>query len=358
MSSLTPRLDRVERNFIHNGNFDFWQRGTGPTAVASAIRLADRMAAYAQGAPSGLAQLSRSTTVPDTNSQYSFRIVTTSSLVSPTGTDLLHCDYHMEGNDVAKFYNKAFTVSFYCRFTGTGVTGIYTAALRNQAQDRIFAHNFTVTSSGVWQKVTFNVPASWGGAWTFDNARGMSLNITLSTGPSFKSVNTVNDTWSNTTAFCTTAHTGNLLAASGNEFLLSKVQLVEGTHSDPEFTTAGRNYSEELQLCQRYYERFTGPSGWGFDNANSSSQGAAYWSFKEKKRATPTLGIGSTLVANSRVYTASGLRGVSAIVPSLAHIDGGVYTVTLSSVAVQYQAGIFAIIASGTEDYMSADAEM
>ena len=64
--SLTPRLDRLDKNYIINGNFDFWQRGTSTST--SGVYLADRFRTSLSG---GSYVVSRSTDVPNSNSQFS-----------------------------------------------------------------------------------------------------------------------------------------------------------------------------------------------------------------------------------------------------------------------------------------------
>jgi hypothetical protein len=95
--------------------------------------------------------------------------------------------------------------------------------------------------------MTFNLNET-GGTWDYTNGIGLQINWILMSGTD---KHTTPDTW----------QSGNLLATSNqvnacdsasNDFKLSQVKLEKGTVATP---FVARPFSEELALCQRYYEK-------------------------------------------------------------------------------------------------------
>jgi hypothetical protein len=82
-----------------------------------------------------------------------------------------------------------------------------------------------------------------------------------------------------------------------NDFQISDVCLVEdneGQTRDPEFAYAGRDYFEELQLCQRYYQDIG--AGWtGYEEATTTFSMSV--PFNTVMRSTPALSIISSSIS-------------------------------------------------------------
>lgn len=219
MASLTPRLDKLDRNYIINGNFDYWQRGTSFLS-AGAIYTADRMfCSYT----TGTTNYTRSTDVPDSNSTYSLEIATTS------GTNP-QVNQRIESVFAKDLANKTITVKFKVKAvdaTGTPikVTVFIPTVADNFASGTSFISTVTAVAtpvSNTWYtcSATFAIPAS--------SINGLEVKIFRDSGAS--PVTT-------TTRF-------------------SQMQVVIGDNNDPNFSYAARNIIEELILCQRYYFQF------------------------------------------------------------------------------------------------------
>ncbi len=142
---------------------------------------------------------------------------------------------------------------------------------------------------------------------------------------------------------------------SSKSYYIGEMQLEESTYASP---LEMLPYQVELSRCQRYYELHTGYGEFSFDNNVSASAGGFGWKFVTQKRTIPTVSVGSTLVANSRYYGPSGLRGINSVVASNTTVDGAIYTATLASAAVQFQGGTFAIVGGTGTDSLIAEAEL
>lgn len=247
----TPEIDLrqdYQRNYIINGNFDFWQRGTSLTPISDSqvTRLADRFFVFESG--TGSIDYERSTDVPDADfvSLYSAKI-TVNSTGSHSGLTSTTLGYRMEGHDFAGISGKKFTLSFYVK---SSVPGTYCISFRNNDVDRSYVTEYTIDSADTWEKKTIVVQHDDSGTWLYDNNIGMRMLFVLGAGPDG---DTTPDSWQSGD-FRSTSNQTNLTANAAATWNIAQVQLIEGAEDLP-FRRAGRTIGEELMLCQRYYEK-------------------------------------------------------------------------------------------------------
>lgn len=207
--SRTPRIDRIDRNLLINGNFDFWQRGVSSTTQGY---LADRWLAT-----SSTTSYTQEVGGPDSRSSFYAR------LAGGSGSVVLI--QRVESNFSRQITNDKITLSLKMRqLTGTlqdaEVRIRVPVAVDNyatQTEVGIFALK-TLTSD--WQdlSVTLDVTASM-------KANGFSVEI------------------------------GKIGASTpAVEFDYAQIVMVEG-ESVSNYTLAGRDFADELKLCQRYFEK-------------------------------------------------------------------------------------------------------
>lgn len=174
------------------------------------------------------------------------------------------------------------TLSFWCRST---TTGTYIAELYDAYDNtRHVSQAYTINAANTWEKKVLVFPADTIGA--FDNDANISLAIIwwLAAGSDFTS-GTLNTSWATIAESNRAVGQVNLMATAGNDFFLTGVQLEVGDRAT-EFER--RFYTNELQLCQRYYE-VGGPyeTSW----TASSAYGAATVVYATQKRASPNVTI-------------------------------------------------------------------
>lgn len=268
MSSLTPRLDKLDKNYIINGNFDYWQRGISFIS-AGAIYTADRMfCTYT----TGTTNYTRSTDVPDANSTYSLQIANT------TGTNP-QVNQRIESIFAKDLANK--TVTFKCKVKASDATGV---PIRLQIQ----IPTVTDIYSGITVFTDLVISAApVAGNWiTFSTTISLSADVV-------RGMNVVIYRYTNGIPATTTT-------------LFSQLQVIIGDNADTDFSYAGRNIVEELQLCQRYFERSydvnviqpvtTQAGAIVFASANGAGGGTRFsFQFKVNKRAIPTIVVYNTV---------------------------------------------------------------
>jgi hypothetical protein len=215
----------ASRNFLINGGFDFWQRGTSSTA--NSVYIADR---WIHSRAAGTHTASRSTDVPtDAGVGFSFSMASTSG----TAPAIVQ---RIESVNSSQFAGQTVTLSVWAKSTvGTGAlawTSAYPTATDNWGSETAdtsgtFAASMTV---GTWTRYTATFTA---------NAlatRGYRVSI-------YRNV---------TTTSTTTLYAG--------------AQLEFGSVAT-RFARAGATYTEEQMACFRYYQRHITITG-RTDNTN------------------------------------------------------------------------------------------
>jgi hypothetical protein len=307
-------------NVVINGNFQYWQRGTSLAMLNNtASYLADRWTTHRVGA-SWAYTTSISTDVPSSsNSQYSMQLSTTTASAMAVG-DYAILAQAIEGSILRGFKNKKMVVSFWVKSTKTGV--FCAQVCSSGAASRRYLVEYTVNASNTWEKKTFRFTHDSTGTWDYTAGAGMVLAFTIAAGNNF--LMTANS-WQTTAANAfKTSNQVNGMDNVANVFKIADVVMVEdneGQTRNPDFTYAGRDVFEELQLCQRYYEScpFTG-LGPGRDVYHNTQ-------FKVLKRATPLLSFtningNTTGFAIQILQTLGGVTGFRQLTLAATDFDG------------------------------------
>lgn len=297
----TPRIDRIEQNFIINGAMDFWQRvvaATSSLASGDTEYTADRFFSSNQGATAKTIEVSRDTDVPSAAASglaalYSHKTeVTVAAGSLANAADLLTpLDQRIEGLNYAAMHGKKVTVGFWFK---ASVAGSYTLALNGAAFTRSYVTTFSVASNA-WTYISKTIQLENSGSYNLSNGVGLELTIGAISGSSFSTG--VLDQWQ-TGNYYSAASSVNWAATLNATIRIALVSVVNGDRSQlGSFARAGRNISEELELCQRYYEK-------SYDQATAlaaaTAEGAESYvaanafmrpmiNFKTRKRAQPAI---------------------------------------------------------------------
>lgn len=257
------------RNWIINGGFDVWQRGTSFSATAAYT--ADRFAMFMVG--SGMTVSQQEFAIGQTDvpgARYFMR-----SVVSSVAGANNYADIHHRIEDVRRLAGKVVTVSLYARADAAKNIAVDLSQVFGSGAnvDGIGAQKFAVTTA--WQRytATIRLPGIAGKSPTA--ASNTTLRIWFDAGATYDAFN------------------GGLGQQSGT-FDIANVQLEEGWLATPfEF----RPLSLEISLCQRYFESgFFQSSFWSGASGQSSLSTVP---FKTNKRVTPTIAASGTSLSNA-----------------------------------------------------------
>lgn len=245
-----PRIDRLDRNFLDNSNFTFWQRNTSQSSsLGSIFSSADRWRpSVALGG--GVALMSRSNNVPSLRSKYSMRVEVTTAQASLGTSDGLRVLQFSEGIRMLPLVDGMNTLHFQFR---TNKAGTYSVAIQNVGAVRTYVTQFTVTAgealSQSWVKRVLHIPYEAVG-WINDASKGMTALISLADNQTSTNAGSAN-------AWVAGSHTWvtgqvNLMDTIGNYVEIAEIGLLKGKFDDPEY--GAEDAAHSLQLARRYYE--------------------------------------------------------------------------------------------------------
>lgn len=262
------------KNYIINGNFDIWQRGTSETGRTSTGYLADRWFINPSG---GSVDSSRQeftagqTDVPN-EPQYYYRFENT---VADNNVGLWQ-----KFEDVRTFAGQTITLSFYAKYTTNKPTNLFIDLNQNfgssgssEVSTSVFDDTNPYTTS--WQKFTYTV--------TVPSISGKTINANNYIGIRFG--NRTNETF---------------------DFDIAQVQVEVGSVAT---NFEYRHIGEELALCQRYYQYSSTGSRYTINGAlQSTTDFRCFIPLHTQMRATPSVTLGaSPVLASNGAYDNNGV---------------------------------------------------
>ncbi len=275
--SLAPRIDKFEKNYVINGNFDFWQRGTSFNLVTQTYT-ADR---FVGTFGTGGVTISRSTDVPSgSKSIYSMQLVGAANAASNPRI-FQRCESIFTRDLVGK------QVTFFAKVKVTDATAAPITL-------SFYTPNTQDTWSFVTQTGTDVIITPTQNQWV-NIIHTITVPAEASRGFAFQLMRQTNSSIVTTTLF-------------------HEIMLLEGAYTSmpTDYIRAGRDYVEELQLCQRYYEKSydinttpgtptTDAGSIFFRAALTATQTFGSVIFTSKKRSAPTITVYSVVTGASGV---------------------------------------------------------
>jgi hypothetical protein len=238
------------RNIVHNGDMRISQKagGAAVTAHGTTNSPVDRFQVtenhsggisweQVQDAPKGF--------------YHSIKSTVTSTDTSLASTEYARIFTRIEGQDISHLNwgtanAKPLTLSFWVK---SSVTGTFDIAVGNGAGNKTLIIPYTIDSTNTWEYKTMLITPETTGTWATDNTLGLHLGWSLGSGSTYYTT-VLSPTWIGSFAIGSSNGT-NLAATNGATFYLTGVQLEVG----PATPFEHRSYSEELALCQRYFQR-------------------------------------------------------------------------------------------------------
>jgi hypothetical protein len=244
-------------NRIVNGAMMVSQETAYDTVVSTVnTYLADQwfISFATSGAPSFA---NRPTTLPDAPRCVRFNSGSTAD-TSVGATDIAYIAHPIEGYQIADFgWGTAAARQAVLRFTLTSsVAGlVVSVALRNNAANRSYVKNVTVTAANVPQEFVLVIPGDTTGTWPTDSTRGLLLQFVAMCGSTY--IAPVEGAWQ-AGNYLGAAGIGNIMSAANQTYEVTRV----GLYADPQATGKAPpwqtpDYASELAACQRYWNTFT-----------------------------------------------------------------------------------------------------
>lgn len=288
----------VMRNRIINGAMEIDQRNAGAalTLAASTAYTVDRWAAN-RGA-SSTATVQRSSVAP--SGFVNSLLYTVGTGASPVASDYAVLVQYVEGTNIADLGwgaagAQSVTLSFRVR---SSVAGTYGVVLQNASQNMPYATTYTINNANTWETKSITIPGPTSGTWATNNTVGIQVIFDMGVG-STQSI-AASSSWQSGNYIGVSGAT-KIVATAGATFYLTGVQLEVGGTATP---FERRLYSQELAMCQRYYEVGNVLGGAYYQNVTGNAADKFQHSvfYKATKRATATVVVnnlgGGTLTTN------------------------------------------------------------
>jgi hypothetical protein len=290
------------RNLIINGAMNVAQRATQVTSVTTAgYRTCDRWLFSLNNL--GTWTVDQATDAPE-GFVKSFKATCTTADVTPAATDYLVLVQFIEAQNLQHLkYGTSnaenLILSFWVKSNKTGNASFECLQWDNSL--RQFTTSYTINSANTWEYKTITIPGDPAGLINDDNGGGLAIGWWLNSGSDYIG-GTHNATWETFTN--TNRNSANLGVggATSDYFMITGVQLELGTVATP---FEHRSYGQELALCQRYYQDYSGIDVFG----SCTGLDAAYANQKilpVVMRSTPTATFTWTSGTGATVAPVSG----------------------------------------------------
>jgi hypothetical protein len=216
----------------------------------------------------------------------------------------------MEGLDALRLHGKTITLQFWVKST---LTGLYSVAFGNNydASSYKYVSTYTVNAANTWEQksVTLEMTPAIVSNFAKDNTQGFFVAFGIAANVNGSRITSSLNQWLGPTSGALIASTANRtdFLTAGNSIRIAQVKLSIGSGIS-DFSFAGRTYSDELSLCQRYYEtQSTSVFFIGLSNVYSASGTFAgrtllnvpWIGYNTTKRANPTVTATVTTIANN-----------------------------------------------------------
>ena len=278
------------RNKITNGAMTIDQRNAGAAVTINSTAntyTLDRWAASGQ-LTDGVYTVDQITEAP-AGFANSARITVTTADASIGATQIYLFQQFVEGFnfadlDFGKSSAKSVTLSFWAR---SSVTGTFSGALGNSANDRAYPFTYAISSANTWEYKTITIAGDTTGTWLTDSGRGVAVRFAIGLGSNHVATA---GAWTGTSSIFGATGAVNLIETLSATLDLTGVQLEAGDTATP---FEHRSYGAELALCQRYFE----VRNYSSNNEDLSSYfitstfAKHFWLFKQSKRAAPTVSL-------------------------------------------------------------------
>lgn len=296
-SNTNSYLLRPYRNAVINGAMQISERSTSVAGIVNTIGYftADRWVTSISGSAGVWTQtvqsLSASSSPLIDGIRNSMRMTCTTATPTLVSGSYAVMAQRFEGNAIQQFAKgtsnaKPFSLSFWVR---SNVVGTYIVELIDVDNNRYVSQSYTITSSGVWQKVRLTFPPDLTGLFDNDNNNSLELLLWFLAGSSFQS-STLETTWGSPTNNQRASGQVNCASAVNNYFEFTGVQIEPNVVCTPfDIKSAG----DEFVTCRRYFQRHYQPSLRGVSNSSFTRMALH---FGTPMRAIPTAtGNGGTM---------------------------------------------------------------
>ena len=277
----------IMKNRIINGAMVIDQRNAGAAVTANDSYAVDRF--LNQNDTDGAFSAQQNSSAP-AGFVNSLKWTITAADTSLGATQRCAIQHRIEGYNIADLNwgtanAKTITLSFWVR---SSLTGTFGGSLQNSAANRSYPFTYTISAANTWEYETITIAGDTTGTWLTTNGIGLRIYFGLGVGSTYSGTASA---WASADYRSVTGATS-VVGTNGATFYITGVQLEVGSSATGfEY----RQYTTELNLCQRYYEVLNAVTG-GFGALATQFQAVDFrmcWFFKVTKRSNATVALAS-----------------------------------------------------------------
>jgi hypothetical protein len=338
------------RNLIINGAMQVAQRGTSQASITSTgYTTLDRFRCVVQYATFTKSQ---STDVPSGQGFASSLKMACTTSASPAASNIIRVDQRIEGQNLQQLKKgtanaESLTLSFWVK---SNKTGTYIVELSDEDNSRHICKSYTISSSGVWQKVELTYSGDTSGAFDNDNAVSLGVHFWLGSGSDYTG-GTLATSWASLTAANRAVGQVDFADSNTNEWYITGIQLEVGETATP---FEHRSYGDELRRCQRYL-KLGGAGVYGIYNSAANIEISI--PLNPNMRAAPTLSMAKTTVTISNKTNSNTATATSVSAVNISSSPSGVYFAQIGNCNVT-SASAGHIAQFRTDEFLQLDAEL
>ena len=243
------------RNLVINGAMQVAQRGTSSTSTG--FQTCDRWRVKTVGTDNLAMTISQDATSYPADFKQCLKIDITTAETALASDEYLQVQQKIEAQNLGHINNgtsdaKSLVLSFYVKAyqAGNYVVAVY----KEDNTARIITLPYTINASATWERKVLVIPGDTsGGGIDSNNGVGINLDWFLAAGSDYTSSDTTS--WGNhTNAGYAYGQSVNTMSSTDNYWQITGVQLEVGSEAT---AFEHRSFGEELDLCYRYYQRYT-----------------------------------------------------------------------------------------------------
>jgi hypothetical protein len=280
------------KNRIINGAMTIDQRNAGASQAIASSGAAYTLDRYRVSNQTDGALTTQQVSTAPAGFSNSAKITITSADSSLSSGQFLYFAQWVEGFNFADCgwgtaNAKTVTLSFQVY---SSLTGTFGGAITNENVDRSYPFTYTISTANTWTTISVTIAGDTSGTW-IGATNGIGVRVLFGLGAG-SAVSGTAGSWSSNGYFSATGAVS-VIGTNGSTWYITGVQLEVGSSATGfEY----RQYTTELQLCQRYfYLVASGAANSIISNAyyaNSTNVGAVI-KYPTTMRTTPTLSVTS-----------------------------------------------------------------
>ena len=247
-NSISPESS-VFRNRIINGAMTIDQRNAGASVNGNGVYTLDRwQAVNSVGTTKYTVQQNAGSVTPPVGFT-NYLGVTSTSAYSLGATDYFYINQNIEGYNWADLNwgtanAKTVTLS---AWVYSSLTGTFGGSLVNWAGNYSYPFSYSIPVANTWTQISVTIAGPTAGTWVgATNGGSLQIYFSLGTGSTYSGTA---GSWS-ANYYGSATGAVSVVGTNGATFYITGVQLEVGSTAT---SFDYRNYSVELQMCQRYY---------------------------------------------------------------------------------------------------------